>query len=206
MKESVRPKRASLAFLSLVFLGGCFNGEADLWVRENTVLDARFIGRMDSNVLSLLQLTGQVPEKVCPPPARMSEVGGWTICQAGWSGRLSLIESELEHERTKQRYFDDVKIERIGGNRLRLVVPFDMSKIEKIPLEMGPDSPTVTALAAGLENQSVTLRIHAKEILTSTGTISEDRTTTTLKLLLTDLLPDEDGPPPPFVTTLRYKD
>jgi hypothetical protein len=90
----------------------------------------------------------------------------------------------------------------LGDGTVRVEFPLDDMRGEMA--EMTDDPNMIAMFRPMMEGHSIVLRISGAEILSSNGTIASDRTSTMLKIALTDLIDRPDAIPNTFEAVVRY--
>lgn len=192
--------RAMLLAAPLV-LAGCIDAEVTMDFTDGQTMQGEL--RMDM-ARQLFDMIGQSPEEFCD--------GGNAVVGADSISCVTRnavpIEEVLAGTGTigpdsEFNPAEAARIERIGKDRLRITFDFQQAMADNASApsleELGGMQEVVRAAMAG---HSFILRIRAPEIVTTTGTLSEDRKQAEYVIPIVRFLDTEPDLGPPFVTEI----
>jgi hypothetical protein len=166
---------------------------------ETTVLgpdEARVNGFMQVD-RSMFDMMG-APADFCPEDegGSIELTATHARCQVAQTGSFSELFEAAENDAPTPTATD------LGDGTVR--VEFPLGDMAGETEELGADPNMAAMFRPMMEGHSVVLRISGAEIISSNGTISDDRTSAMMEIALTDLLDRPEEIPDTFEAVVRY--
>ncbi|MCE2518008.1 MAG: hypothetical protein J4F41_09345 [Alphaproteobacteria bacterium] len=200
-------KKLLLPIMMALVLSGCLNIDAHMKFREDGHVDTAMVMSVSKDMYELMNADGGenfctgVGEKRSKHKDSVScTIVGKTTIETMINGGFSFDVDPNANATTDT----PVQVTEVGEGVLEIVVDF-RKMMEDDPNNPEMNNPEMKALVrAAMANNHMSFGFTGQQIVSSTGTISNDGRTATIKVPMTDFI--DKTAPEEFHTVLRYKD
>ncbi len=194
----------ALWILLLLPLAACFDAEADLRFAEDEVVTADVKMTLGRQLYELVQLGATGGQSFCPKGGQTSINSESAVCEFTEERSLDKAISEVNKASAQEDFLRDAEIVRLDKERVKVIVPLDFEKVQKLP-ELGSDNPMLPTLLDALAGHAVVLRVHGLEIEQTNGKRLDGGKTAELIVPTAEILEPTGAIPDVFEVTVKYR-
>lgn len=190
--------------LLVLTLGACIDAELSLDFTDGDTVDGRFEYSMSRQ---LFDMTANTPEKACSQGQHSLTEEKFT-CISGKTVSLDefLAEESLFADGPNGNPGDAIRIEKLGDTRLRITMDFSDLGGDETDAQPEYMAGMADMMRAAVAGHSIVFTVKGRNIVETTGTLSEDGTTAQRVLPVAKFLDENPDFGPPFVTVVQLKE